>query len=159
MTTYIRKVVGATLVWISVLAFCVVAAQFKLLAIPYDTYVAVVWVGAIILVGLVFFGLVTASNYIGMSGATKPETAWYENPWLASLIIFWALFPPSYFFVEYYAIDKGLISLPEPLPDGIDSKARLLVATKTYSDLAAKIWAGASAILATVLAVSKRPTP
>jgi len=58
-------------------------------------------------------------------------------------IVFWALGPPLWFFLEYFMLDRGWIKVPDAA-----SKDAFLKSIKDYADYASKIWA---AVLAAVL--------
>ena len=60
-------------------------------------------------------------------------------------IVFWALGPPLWFFLEYFALDRGWVKVPVSDPAGKDA---FLKSIKDYADYASKIWA---AVLAAVL--------
>ena len=65
-------------------------------------------------------------------------------------IVFWALGPPRWFFLEYFMLDRGLIKVPDPA-----GKDAFLKSIKDYADYASKIWA---AVLAAVLFLyTKKP--
>jgi len=65
----------------------------------------------------------------------------------AFLTVFWALGPPIWFFVEYYAVDHDwIVNLP-------GTKDALLHSVTTYADYASKIWA---AVVATILFLVKK---
>jgi amino acid transporter len=65
---------------------------------------------------------------------------------LIAYIIFWVLMPPTYFFVEYQAVDNDcIIDFPK-------SDANLKT-VKEYADNASKIWAGVLALLAALIAL------
>lgn len=76
---------------------------------------------------------------------------WYTHSPLLSLVVFWALFPPLWFFAEYYFIDSGFVGLPA---SGA-KKSEVLASLKVYADFAAKIWAAVGALLAVLLALLK----
>jgi hypothetical protein len=67
---------------------------------------------------------------------------------IACVVAAWALFPPIWFFLEYYGIDNGFVS-NLPLPKDAE-----LASIKDYADYASKIWA---AVLASVLFLVKKP--
>ena len=69
--------------------------------------------------------------------------------------MFWALAPPSYFFVEYYAFDQGFIEWDKPAKCAADLSRQCLADLKTYSDLASKFWAGAGAMFVATTALAK----
>ena len=56
-------------------------------------------------------------------------------------VVFWTLGPPIWFFLEYWCIDRGWITIAPG--DGVDRDN-----VKAYADYASKIWA---AVLAAVL--------
>jgi hypothetical protein len=65
-------------------------------------------------------------------------------------IRFWALFPPLWFFAEYYFVDSGFVAPPPGT-----TKEDLLSSLKSYADFASKIWAAVGALLAVLLALLK----
>ena len=93
---------------------------------------------AILAIGMVIFGLI--SIYLLSHHSYK------FYPWWA--IAFWTLIPPIWFFLEYYAMDVGVILPPEGM-----CKSALLANAEKYSGPASKIWA---AVLAAILFLYKR---
>jgi hypothetical protein len=78
---------------------------------------------------------------------------------LISLVIFWALFPPMWFFTEYFAFDCGYIELPSHSnPAKISETKEFLGGLKEYAGFAAPVWAGFGAIFAGLLTQLKEPT-
>lgn len=123
--------------------------------LPYVGYNIIRVLGVIALLVLSVWAFLEASSYVAS------HQPWYTSPLLVSLVIFWALFPPSYFFLEYLSIDNGSLELPKR---GVfcteESRtqycAYILERTKTYADLASKIWAAVAAVIgATIAAASK----
>lgn len=61
-----------------------------------------------------------------------------------TIIIIWAIGPPTWFFLEYFSLDKELVRLGS---DSTATKELLLTQVKVYSDLASKVWAAILAVL------------
>lgn len=88
-----------------------------------------------------------------------PSKVWHWNPFLVSMVAFWALFPPSWFFLEHALFEHGLIALfngescePHCPSDICESE---LTRLDTYAGLASKIWAGMAATFAVAIGLSK----
>ncbi len=142
--------------------------------ITYDTFTTARSIGVGVLVVLAIAGVLTAWRYVGnnpavrLLGASAPP--WYTNAFLVALVLFWALFPPIWFFAEYFLLDIGGIVLPEGLtcknetPDTPWEKKlcteeiekEFLAQSKTYADLAAKVWGGVAASLAGAIALARK---
>ncbi len=60
------------------------------------------------------------------------------------IIIFWILFPPIWFFVEYWAFESETIN---GYNYGNLEKQKKLETIKSYSDFSSKIWAGILAFI------------
>jgi hypothetical protein len=67
-------------------------------------------------------------------------------PELVGYLTFWLLFPPLWFFLEYYAVDSGAIR-------GLSGAEADMKRMKDYTDLASKIWAAVIAILVGLVAL------
>jgi hypothetical protein len=67
---------------------------------------------------------------------------------LIGYTVFWLFFPPMWFFLEYYAIDTGVVRLP-PKTNLKDT----LEGIKIYADFASKVWAAVLAGLAGLIAL------
>lgn len=79
------------------------------------------------------------------SSATKASVFRQE---LIGYIVFWVLFPPGWFFLEYYALDTKAIKLKK----NEDRKATL-ENFKAYADFASKVWAAVLACLGGLIAL------
>ena len=92
---------------------------------------------------LAFVLLACAANTIyRFASAPASQSVWE--------IVFWALGPPLWFFLEYFALDRGWVKVPDPA-----AKDAFLKSIKDYADYASKIWA---AVLAAVLFLyAKKP--
>ena len=95
----------------------------------YETFF---WFRAVLAVLLLGYA---ASTIYRFASASPPQSLWE--------IVFWALGPPLWFFLEYFILDRGWIKVPDPT-----SKDAFLKSIKDYADYASKIWA---AVLAAVL--------
>lgn len=117
--------------------------------ISYSCLNALRFVGAGMMVAL--FVLAVARS-IGL--AENPD-AWRSDACLLGLLLFWALFPPSWFFTEYFLIDRDFVYLSVPVDGNYNSisdyKSKVLEDAKTYADYASKVWAAAAAVLGVVL--------
>jgi len=122
-------------------------------AIEFQDYHRRVWWGSTLLFLLLLWGAYRATRYIPPQPANLATSYWYQDAVLVALLVMWALLPPSYFFVEYFAFDQKLIAFPAG-SDGVAHKD-LLAARKNYADFASKVWGGASAVFAAVLAMTK----
>lgn len=108
-------------------------ATFK---ISYDHYWDARFVIALLVIALAIYTVIRFSQ----AGA---RTGW----WSISLIVFWTIVPPVWFFIEYFAFDHGVIV------DAAGKAVGQLDSVKTYADYASKIWA---AVLAAVLFLYKK---
>lgn len=98
-------------------------------------------------------------------GHVANRSAWSEDSFLIWSMLFWALFPPSWFFVEYAMFDLGQIALPrpdEPTCNGLSEIGKkdtycedYLDRLQVYAALASKIWAAVGAALAAIVAIGK----
>lgn len=122
--------------------------------VPYDAYKRTLWCAGVSLVGLLLFGVYRASKFLQPQHKSVKGKNWYHDPVLVFLLVFWALCPPSYFFVEYYAFDQGFIAWSNS--DPIKTKPDFLKDLRTYAELASKFWAGAGAVFGTVAALAKK---
>jgi hypothetical protein len=123
---------------------------------PYGAYRTLRSLGAIVLLGLAFYSIYAVAQLVSQTMATKAPTVpatpapWYTHGIILSLVVFWALFPPLWFFAEYYFVDSGFVALPPGT-----TKVDLLSSLKSYADFASKIWAAVGALLAVLLALLK----
>lgn len=136
-----------TLVWI-VPAVVYVAYPTLLGPYEYNTYLTFRTVALLLIVILALAGIVRAWKIISGGDQHSP---WYTDAFLVALVLFWAVAPPIWFFVEYYLFDSGLVKLPV----GAEIKS-FLARTKIYADMASKIWAGVGASLGAALAVARK---
>lgn len=98
----------------------------------YMAYKMFFWFRAV----LAFLLLGYAANTIyRFASASHVQSVWE--------IVFWALGPPLWFFLEYFMLDRGWV----PVPD-VAGKDAFLKSIKDYADYASKSWA---AVLAAVL--------
>ena len=67
---------------------------------------------------------------------------------LIGYIVFWVLFPPGWFFLEYYALDTGVIKLKKK-----EDLKTTLENFKAYADFASKVWAAVLACLGGLVAL------
>jgi hypothetical protein len=118
------------------------------------TYQCARVIGTLVILGLTSWALKRAFGFIGK--ATPP---WYSDSFLVSMVVFWALFPPAWFFVEYTLFEHGQIALvsgevcmPHCHSDFCNAE---LARLDTYAGFASKIWAGMGATLAGVIALSR----
>jgi hypothetical protein len=94
------------------------------------------WVRFVLAVLLLLYAGCTIARFSNLIGQAK-------SPFNIGEAIFWTLGPPTWFFIEYYAIDLDWIALPTD-----QDKKDYLASVKTYADYSSKIWA---AVLAAVL--------
>ena len=155
----LKCVTWLTAVWLLPLLFLLVWPTLQLSVIHHNYYVCARNIAILVLIILVFFGITKASRFIGSSA----DLPWYTSAWLVALVLFWGLFPPSWFFLEYYLFDSGYIALPQSVAEAMANssepakvKADFMASTKTYADLASKIWVAVSAALAATIAASRK---
>jgi len=114
---------------------------------------------------LAVVGLLRAFDVVGIH---KGEP-WFTDPLLVALALFWGLFPPMWFFVEYLSFDRGAFALPVKLQQAIQAatdandavraaklEADFLASTKLYADMAAKVWVAVGTALGAVVAMVRR---
>jgi hypothetical protein len=161
-----RQILGLTLLWVAPLAFLLCNAVFVWHTFGYRTYELWRSVAIVLLFIFAFVGLLRAFD---LAGAHKGDP-WFTDPVLVALVLFWALFPPTWFFVEYLSFDNKTILLPESMLDQIQNdeqsglidkaikvRTDFLASTKLYADMAAKIWAAVGTALGAVIAFARRP--
>lgn len=151
------KVVGFTALWALPLFVVLALSATRAFGIrvPYATYVSTIWAVGPLLVLTLLLGAYRASKFIPPKSETVTNLHWYQDGVLVALLVFWALAPPSYFFVEYYAFDEGFVEWRKPCACLGNLKAVCLAEIKIYSDLASKFWAGAGAVLVALVALAK----
>jgi hypothetical protein len=156
MKPTIRIALCWTVPWVVALCSLLVLANLQLFVIDSHIHTIARWSGATLMVALAFAGLVRASRYVSKEEGAGLAANWYQDGNLVALVIFWSMFPPAWFFVEYYCLDAGFF-LPKLAADGQPlDRVVTLAAARTYADLAAKIWAGSSAVIGALLAVTRR---
>lgn len=70
-------------------------------------------------------------------------------PELIGYLAFWVLVPPTWFFLDYYALDNGAVA-------GIaQNKDAVLKSSKDYADFASRIWAAVVVLLVALVALMK----
>lgn len=155
----LKRVTVLTAIWLLPSLLLLSWPILKLPVIPYGLYLWVRNIAVIVLIMLVFVGITKAASYIGPAA----KSPWYTSATLVSLVLFWSLFPPSWFFLEYFMFDTGYLALPDKVAkamatssDSAKVKAEFMALTATYADLSSKIWISVGAALATAIAVSRR---
>jgi len=143
--------------WVVLIIGLLLVGSFTNWTISYFAYTWARRAAAIVLVTLAVFGVLLALELVGKSQGQP----WYSMGLLVALVLFWGLCPPSWFFTEYYLIDQGTFALPDEVQRALDAvsdskgkadlKATYLATTKTYADLASKIWVAVGAALATAI--------
>jgi hypothetical protein len=154
----IAPVVWITASWSAILAILFFVAAAGQPKFEYSTYQATRRAIALIIPALAVATLLLAAYRVTRDQAPP----WWTSPTLVSLALFWALFPPSWFFIEYLALDGGAINLPKD-KDLLLNEFKLSASTsesvkeavlkhaRTYADLAAKFWAAVGAALALIV--------
>jgi hypothetical protein len=140
-------------------------AVFDWYRIPHETYATGRQVAIVVMLVLGAAGLLMALNLVG----SHTGDPWYQIPLLVALVLFWGLFPPCWFFVEYLSFDRGSIQLPSEIQAAIaeaverkdtktanEIKSSFMSSTKTYADLAAKVWGAVGLALGTSIGLAKR---
>lgn len=160
----VRQVMKWTLPWIAVLVGLLVYGAFGSgTSIPYDIYT---WVRRLCAVGLAGLGVAGLAYALEWTDKSKGQP-WFTIPLLVSLVLFWGVFPPTWFFTEYYLFDQRRLQWPPELREalvaaGTDKKAAAdlvaghLAAVKVYADLASKIWLAVGAALGTAIGFANR---
>jgi hypothetical protein len=145
-----------TLPWVAALCTLLVLAHLQPFQISHDGHTVIRWLGATAMIGLAFSGLIRASRYVQREEGKGLAPNWYQDGHLVALVIFWAMFPPAWFFTEYFCLDHRFLAPPlGPGGSPIDHAAVLASAT-AYANLASKIWAGSSAVIGALLAVARK---
>jgi hypothetical protein len=150
MDIAIRDATIWTVVWVAVLGIPMLLAMCGVRVFSYSVYHTLRLLGAIVLLFLALYSIYTLAQLIAQPLATKATAPWYTHGTMLSLVVFWALFPPLWFFAEYYFVDSGFVAPPPGT-----TKEDLLSSLKSYADFASKIWAAVGALLAVLLALLK----
>lgn len=156
-----RRAIRLTLAWVVPLGLFASTPWLDVPQIPLETYKGMRYV---VIFGLLFASIIaikTAWRYIG---GPKDAEPWYTNGYLVGAVVFWAIAPPSWFFIEYLMFDSGQIAIPTDIPCKapgtaeclLEQKAEYLKHVKTYADMASKIWAAVGASLGATIAASRR---
>jgi hypothetical protein len=148
----VGTVILLTMCWVAPLIALLIVGSFTNYRIEYDHYQ-----GALAVIGMLY-----ALDVVGQNKGSP----WYTNGFLVALVLFWGLCPPTWFFTEYYLVDQRALGLPpdvvEAMTAAVDDKTKKdafaahLAATKTYADLASKIWFAVGAALATAVGFANK---
>jgi hypothetical protein len=151
-----------TVPWLGLLLVLLALPALGTVRIPYALYATTRQVALLILIALAIIGLLRAFKLVGW----HKEKSWYTVGFLVALVLFWGLFPPSWFFTEYYLFDTGTIELRPDVQRALEvaadeeAKAKIrdtfMSSVKTYADMASKVWVAVGAALATAIGFSKR---
>ncbi len=150
MPSWLRTVRCWSLTWLTPLTAAMILATITNLSIPYDIYFWLRSIGAVVI--FVMGIATTVITFKRAMGQWREE--WELDGRIISLVVFWALFPPMWFFTEYYCFDTGLVGLPEGA-----TKDTFLAQSRHYAGFAANIWAAFGALLAFVITQAKRNAP
>jgi hypothetical protein len=165
--TTARRVPVGTVIWLSMcwvvpLIALLIFGSFTNYHIEYEHHQMARRLAAGLLVALAIIGMLYALDVVGQNKGSP----WYTNGFLVALVLFWGLCPPTWFFTDYYLVDQKALGLPpDVIADivaAVDAKGRKdvftahLAATKTYADLASKIWVAVGAALATAIGFANR---
>jgi hypothetical protein len=123
----------------------------------FKAYQSIRIVGAVVVLCLMTKAFLRAFCHVAN------RSAWSADSFLIWSVLFWALFPPSWFFVEYTMFDLGQIALPlnKGTCGGLSEVGKetycqaFLDRLQAYATLASKIWAAVGAMLAAVVAIAK----
>lgn len=154
-----------TLAWSIPLLLLLLNAQWKVVTVEHATYIQCRALLIFGLLGLGVWGLLRAFDLL-KAHAGDP---WYTDPLLVGLVLFWGLFPPMWFFVEYLSFDRGSFALPLDVARQMEEalktnnaagaaklKADFLSETKLYADMASKVWVSVGAALGASIGLAKR---
>jgi hypothetical protein len=155
--------VGWTMVWavylILLMAFSIILRPYFDIRIPYQIDLIIKYIGAIILMCIGICALCLAAQRV----ADPPLHHWSTDKWLVTLALFWGLFPPMWFFTEYFAIDSGAIALQQANPPPANQqddelRKSALAKMKTYIELGSPVWAAFGVLYAALLSQINPPT-
>ena len=160
-----RAVALWTIPWVALLFALLLNAILDIYRIPHEAYATARLVAIVSMLILGVVGLLMSLNLVGSHTADP----WYRVPLLVALVLFWGLFPPCWFFVEYLSFDKGAFQFPTDLQAAIaaaeakndmktvnELKGAFMTTTKTYADLAAKVWGAVGLALGTSIGLARR---
>jgi len=158
----VGKVMAWCSPWLALIAFLLLISQVGHVRISYESYKFWRNAGALILIVIAVVGILRALDIVG--GTHDP---WFTIPFLVSLVLFWGLFPPVWFFLEYMLFDLEVFQLPgcpsaQASSQGVAAncaipmKKEFLSAMKVYADMAAKIWAAVGVAVGVAIGLAKR---
>lgn len=153
----LTPVICSTVLWVVALAVMLLASARAQPVIDYATFRDVRRIGTLVVVVLALGTLLLAvSRTLGPAALV-----WWTSPTLVSFALFWGLFPPSWFFIEYLAVDNGSVVISdlslackelEVSNCSVQAaKQALLIHVDKYADLAAKFWAAVGAALGLIV--------
>lgn len=158
----VGTVISLTMCWVAPLIVLLIVGSFTDYHIGYDRYQIGRRMASGLLVALAIVGMLYALDVVGQNKGSP----WYTNGFLVALVLFWGLCPPTWFFTEYYLVDQKALGLPPDvvaaMKAAVDGKGKAdvfaahLATTKTYADLASKIWVAVGAALATAVGFANR---
>ena len=160
-----KGVVAAwTAPWVLLLATLLVCAFAPTVHITHDHYIVARGIAIVAMLVLAFVGLLRALDLVG----AQKNQPWHTDGFLVALVLFWGLFPPSWFFIEYLLFDRNTFLLPpedQSLYEAAmkagkvavaeDIKARYLASIKPYVDLASKVWVSVGAALGAAIGLAR----
>jgi hypothetical protein len=157
-----RTAAVLTAIWAIPLALwaCYAFTTFPALSLDGYRNFRNVLVAALLLISGI--GVYVAWGFIGGDKTAKP---WYTNGFLVAAVVFWAVAPPVWFFVEYLNFDSEKIGVPAnfikckstvAFECAAEVKVEYLKHVKTYSDMASKIWAATGAALGAAIAAARK---
>ncbi len=118
---------------LAVLAISILLVTAKCLNVSLETYNKFRMALAVVITGHAMVSFFRMATKVAIHGQLEPSFV----PELIGYLVFWVLFPPLWFFLEYLGADHGVIA-------GLNVDLKRM---KDYQDLAAKIWAAVVAIL------------
>ncbi|WP_156373418.1 hypothetical protein [Pseudorhodoferax sp. Leaf267] len=166
-----RRILFLTLLWALPLSFLLLNATLGFHTFQFKTYEFGRHAAIVVMLVLMVFGLLRAFDVVG----DHKGQPWFTDPVLVALALFWGLFPPMWFFVEYLSFDREVFLLPTGSQQLIETakraaqdateltdkvakvKADFLTSTKLYADMAAKVWVAVGTALGAVVAMAGRP--
>lgn len=129
-----------SLPWMVFLAMGVLIATFggkRIPQLPYRYYFCCRFVGGVAMFLLAAFTLFSTLNLV----VAPPSEVSRLNSTTLPLGVFWVLFPPMWFFAEYYVFDRNLVRPPVGV-----TKAGHLSSMRDYVGFSSKVWAAVLAL-------------
>jgi hypothetical protein len=117
--------------------------------IDFEAITFIRLLGAIVMIVLGIIGIDFAARK-AVTPSSSGTANWWAHDFLVFLALFWALFPPMWFFTEYHAFDAKAIASPPGI-----SYNDYMETLKTYAEFSAKVWAGFGALYAGLLSQIK----